>query len=865
MTILVTKLFVPPPSPKAVLRPQLAARLDAGLSGKVSLVCAPAGFGKSTLLSAWVDACQYPSAWLSLDAGDGDTSQFLSYLIAALQTISHTVGAGIPGMLRASPAPSAEAVLTVLLNDLSATRSKLVLVLDDYHAVASAPVDRALAFLIEHLPPQLHLVIATREDPNLPLARLRVRGQLTELRQDDLRFGLDEARAFLNQTMSLQLSAPSIAALDARTEGWIAGLQLAAISLRGRHDQEGFIAAFSGCHQFVQEYLLDEVLRQQSDSVQAFLLRTSMLDRLCARLCDAVLESEGGQDALDYLVQANLFIVPLDSEKRWYRYHHLFADLLRQRLRQQHDAAPYHVRASQWYEANGLDTDAFHQAVAAADIARATRLIEGNGMPLYFRGEMVPVIHWMQTQRRELLDAQPGLWLMFAWSLLMAGQFGQLEPVLASAEAALRDCADADSEGQLATLRAWLAVPSCNVESIHAQASRAIGLLDPRNVPACTAARCALGVSLLYRSEFDAASAAFSQVISAGKSSGNTMFIVVASIALAGIHATNNALHLAAATYRDAIRHIADPSNSVGCQAHLGLARILYEWNELEEADAHARHSIELATRQEHDSGAGEALRARVLLARDDSAGALALLEQASVAAKSKRAGKPLSEVVAVQALAMLERADAAAAAGLAAGQELPLLQARILLAQGSTAMALAVAQRYSDSMQAKRQPNEVLKAMLVQVVILDAQHQGQSALAVLVDAVARAEPAGCVRLFVDEGPAIEVLLSQAAVPARLSVYVAKLLGAFALNTSMKRRALAAPAAASPLAESYSRRELEILRLIHAGRSNQEISEHLFLSLSTVKWHNQNIFAKLQVQRRTEAVARALSLKLITG
>ncbi len=874
MTLLATKLFAAPPPANAVVRSPLIARLDGALARKLTLVCAPAGFGKSTLLSAWLNACQFPSAWLSLDAGDGDPSLFLRYLVAALQTISDSVGAGITGLLSASPAPSPESVLTVLLNNLAASQSKLVLVLDDYHLVAAKPVDALMAFLIDHLPPQLHLVIATREEPELSLARLRAQGQLTELRQTDLRFAPDEAAGFLAQTMHLQLSAPDVAALDARTEGWVAGLQLAAISLQGHPDPSAFIGAFGGSHRFVQDYLIEEVLRRQSARVHNFLLCTSVLDRLCGPLCDAVMEDSEGQQTLDYLDQANLFIVALDNERRWFRYHHLFADLLREKLReklrQQQAASSLHVRASSWYEAEGLEIDAFRQAVAGADIPRAMRLIDGNGMPLYFRGEMVPIMHWLQNAPRQTLAAHPSLWVTLAWSLLMAGQSSKLAAPLSSAEAALQGAGEnavtLDLRGQVAAIGAWSAVYQNDAASIHAHATLALALLSADNHAARTAAQCALGVAFLFRNERAAAGHAFAKVLSASESSGNVMFVIVASIALAGIQVNDNDLRLAADTYRGALRMITDPTNLVGCEAHLGLARILYEWNELEQAESHALQSSKLAARVDSENGLGaDALLARMMLTRDDTERAAELLQTVSSAAKTQRFAGRMKDVAAVQIAVMLRRDELAGAAHLAAQQQLPLAQARVLLAQGDGAAALSIVDAYRRSMLDKGQANEALKAMVVQALALDKSGQAHAAQQMLRDALVQAEPAGFIRLFVDEGAPMTKLLSEAANAALMPNYVAKLLSVSALQVSMNRRDVPISVAArpAPLAESYSPRELEILRLIHQGRSNQEIGAQLFLSLSTVKWHNQNIFAKLQVQRRTEAVARALALNLL--
>ena len=393
--ILATKLYMPAPRSRVVPRPRLIERLDAGLDGKLTLISAAAGFGKTTLVSAWIAALQASprplgegpgvrAAWLSLDEGDSDPTRFLAYLIAALQTVAPSVGQGALAALQAPQPPPPEAILTAVLNDIAALPDRLILVLDDYHAVDAPAVDQALAFLLQNLPPALHLVIATREDPPLPLARLRARGQLTELRAADLRFTPAEAAEFLNQVMGLSLSPAEMAALEARTEGWIAGLHLAALSMQGRTDTAAFVETFSGSHRFVLDYLVEEVLQRQPAGVQDFLLRTAILDRLCGPLCDAVLQdaSASGQDTLAYLERANLFIVPLDNERRWYRYHHLFGELLRQRLHQQLPAdaiAGLHIRASLWYEANDLELEAFQHAAAAHDIGPRRAAAGGPG------------------------------------------------------------------------------------------------------------------------------------------------------------------------------------------------------------------------------------------------------------------------------------------------------------------------------------------------------------------------------------------------------------------------------------------------------------------------------------------------------
>jgi len=458
--LLTTKLFIPSIRPELVSRPRLIEQLSDGLHRKLTLISAPAGFGKTTLVGEWVGnlrkdhekGCQTESriAWLSLDEGDNDLVRFLIYFIAALnriegpvlseaEGIDPTFGKEALSMLQYSQPPPTETVLTSLINEIATIPDRIILVLDDYHLIDAQPIHNALSFLLEHQPPQMHLVIATRDDPHLPLSRLRARGQLTELRAADLRFTSSEAAEFLNQVMGLDLSAEDIAALEMRTEGWITGLQLAAISLQGQEDATNFIKSFTGSHRLVLDYLVEEVLQQQSERVQSFLLQTAILNRLTGTLCDALTGQDNGQSTLETLEHANLFIVPLDNERRWYRYHHLFADLLRQRLHQignlttggeARGPAELHIRASVWYENNGLEIEAFQHAAAANDVERAERLIQGDGLPLQWNGAAVPVLNWLESLPTTVLDARPSLWVTYASTLVFAGQGSGVEEKL---------------------------------------------------------------------------------------------------------------------------------------------------------------------------------------------------------------------------------------------------------------------------------------------------------------------------------------------------------------------------------------------------------------------------------------------------
>jgi len=901
--ILATKIHIPAPRPKLVFRPHLIERLNDALRCKLTLVSAPAGFGKTTLISEWVAGCRPLVAWLSLDDGDNEPAGLLAYLVAALQTIFPNIGKGALVALGSPQSPPVESILTTLLNELATDTADFVLVLDDYHVIDSKPVDNALTFLLDHLPPPMHLVIATREDPQLPLARLRAGRQLTELRITDLRFSPNETAEFLNQVMGLGLSPEDIGALEGRTEGWIAGLQLAAISLLGHQDPARFIKSFTGSHHFVMDYLVEEVLGRQSPSVQSFLLRTSILDRLCGPLCDAVLRnhSPSGQETLEYLEHANLFIVPLDAERRWYRYHHLFADLLRQRLQQSSSAAnavefggitELHIRASEWYESNGLELDAFHHATSARDYERAERLVEGKGMPLHFRGAVAPVLNWLESLPHPVLDRWPRLWTAFASTLLVTGQTTRVEPALKSAETALQttepDEKIRDLVGRIAAIRATVAASRNQVETVIAQSHLALEYLHPNNLAFRTSTAWKLGYCYRLQGDLAAASQAYSEVISIGKASGNFVFTLGAIIGLGGVHEAEARLDLAEQQYSIALKFAGYHPLRMTSEAYLGLARVLYEWNDLDGAAEHANQSIELARHIENTDRvvAGEIVLARVKLARQDLAGASAILEKAGAVARRHDFTYQMRDAAAAQVLALLQEGNLAAAADLARRHELPLSQARVHLAGGDTTAALALLDPLRREAEARGWEDDRLRAMVLQALALHASGEIEKAAHLLGDVLARALPGGFIRLFVDEGNPMVRLLTETAPKGIMPGYVARLLAVFdaepytrpadALKSASKQHNSAAgdPKGADksseaafpslqPLIEPLSQRELEVLRLIADGLSNREISERLFVALVTVKGHNQRIFGKLQVQRRTEAVARARELGLL--
>lgn len=875
--ILATKLYVPPARLEVVPRPRLVEGLNEGLHRKLTLVCAPAGFGKTTLVGEWVAGCERPVAWLSLDEGDSDRTRFLTYLVAALRTVSANIGEGILVALASPRPPPTEVVLTALLNEISSVEDDFVLVLDDYHVVDSEAVDDALAFMVGNLPPRMHMLIATREDPNLPLSRLRVRNQLTELRAADLRFTPGEAAAFLNGAMGLDLSAEDIAALEARTEGWIAGLQLAALSMRNYEDTTGFIESFTGSHHFILDYLIEEVLGRQSEGIQTFLLRTSILDRMCGPLCDAVLRdrSGSGRETLEHLEHASLFIVPLDEERRWYRYHHLFAELLRQRLRQsdasstgddENNVAELHRRASMWHEENGLVVEAFRHAVAADDVERAARLVEGDGTSLIFRGAAAPALDWLESLPTTALDAIPPLWVTYATSLFFDGQIAAVEPKLRAAEAAMRDAGPDDETrdviGRIASMRATLAIITHDVETIIAQSRRALEYLRPGNLPGRAAAAFTLGYAHQLRGDRAAAREAYTEVLSFGDS--DPMYTIAATLSLGQIQEADNELPLAARTYERVVEMAGNPPWAIACEAHIGLARIHYQWNEMDTAEHHGQKCLHLTRQMEStDTTASYAIfLARLKLTGGDASAATAVLDETESFVREHGFEHRLPDIAAAKVLTMLHRGNISDASRLAEAHEIPINQARVYLANDDPSAALAVLDPLREKMEAKNREDERLQIMVLQTLARHAHGEKDGALRVLGDALAMAEPGGFIRIFVDEGVPMARLLSEAASYGIMPDYAAKLLAVFEAEGREREEELYLPHA-RPLVEPLSERELEVLRLIAQGLSNREIGGRLFLALDTVKGHNRRIFAKLMVRRRTEAVAKARSLAIL--
>ena len=902
--LLTTKLYVPRAHPNLVPRPRLAELLAEGMNRKLTLVSAPAGFGKTTLLSEWrmihLDS-EYPLAWVSLEEADNDPSRFLSYLIAALQAIEEDTGEAALASLR-SPQPALpESVLSMLINEIAAVSYDFTLVLDDYHAIDAQPVHGAITFLLEHMPPQMHLVIASRTDPPLPLARLRAQGQVTEIRAADLRFSPDEAAAFLNDVMDLGLPAEDVVALAAGTEGWIAGLQLAALSMRERSDVSGFIETFKGSHRYILDYLAEEVVERQPAQVQDFLLETSILDRLTAKLCDEVTGRDDGQTMLERLEHANLFTIPLDDERLWYRYHHLFADMLRHHLRQSQRkrVAELHRRAAGWYERQGLVDDAVRHALAAGDGEWAARLVEQNTEAVVMRSEGATLLRWLEALPKELVRSRPRLSVAYAIAALFGGRLEAVEPLLRDAERALGVSPEVSrasppekgARGWLADLPGCIAIIRGDLARMRGDAPRAIELsrralayLPEDSTYLRSKAAWNLGIAHWMGGDLASAGRAFVGLITDNRATGNAYLPLLASYGLGQIQAVQGRLREAAKAYQRVLRlgnEEGKPLLPVAGWAYLGMSELLYEWNDLDAAMRHLTEGLELGKRvgTAGPLATGYTVLARVRQARGDASGALEAIERARKIAPDPDTRHLFNPLAPHWARVWLAQGDVEAAArwarerGLGIDDELDfprevehIVLARVLIAQDRSDEALRLLGRLLSAALAGGRTGRVIEILVLQALARLAQGDTARAVSTLARALPLAEPEDYSRIFVDEGESMAPLLRSAASAGGASPeYAGELLAAFRHPAEGPEPHIGAnpPGGAQLLPEPLSERELEVLRLIAKGLSNREIAQELFVTPGTVKRHTHNIYGKLEVRSRTQAVARARDLNLV--
>jgi LuxR family maltose regulon positive regulatory protein len=873
--LLATKLHVPRPRPGFVPRPRLAGALDEGLARGLALVCAPAGAGKTALLADWAQHSRRPVAWLSLDRGDNDPARFWRHVVAALDRARPGTADRVAPLLGPPAPPSFEGLVATMVNELTTKPDEAVLVLDDYHLIDAPPIHSALAFLLDHLPPQLHLVMTTRADPPLPLTRLRARGQLTELRAADLRFTPDETAAFLTELMGLPLSADDVAVLEARTEGWIAGLQLAALAAREHAHPAQYIQAFTGDHRFIIDYLVDEVLERQPAHIKSFLLHTAILDRLCGPLCDAVMgvgswelgdreESARpnpqpvtpnspdaySQRILEQLEHANLFLTALDDARRWYRYHPLFAEVLRSRLNGGASAteiAALHQRASAWLEQHGLLDDAIRQSLAAQDVNAAIRLIERAAPDLLRRGEVATLLGWIaQLSTTRALD-HPQLCLFAAWAYATFGRWDDIDALLQRAE---HGDLDLRQQGDVATLRALTAFG-------HGEINRAM--------------------------DFAHAALAISEQLDMDGQAMRLHSPLLPIVMLAQSEAIRGQLRQAAETLQRALalaRHVDQRGDSPLMRGiiHYSLSEVLYQCGDLTAAERAARAALA----HSEQAGNGEiaaysyAGLARIAQAHSNAELARQFMQQAEQRIRPRAIPDEITHVLALQARLWLAQGDleaaqrwavAAASAGaqlLSPREAVQMTLVRVYTALEQPDQAHDLIARLLTDAEAGEQQGRVIELLMLQALALSRQRHVARAHAALERALALAEGAGYVRLFVDEGALMGALLAQVAEQkSPVAGFATTLLEAFPRTEGQGLSHRSGYTQSSALVEPLSERELEVLHLIAEGHSNQAIADRMVVAVSTVKKHVNNLYGKLDVQSRTQALARASELHLL--
>ncbi len=900
--VVATKLYVPKLRRNVVERSRLSELLVRGGESKLTLISAAAGFGKTTLLSEWLATASTDRAvaWLSLDHTDNEPTSFWSHIVTALETAAPEIGAVVEPILRSGLQPN-EALLASLLNALGLVPKVIDLVLDDYHAIDRMEIHSGVTFLLEHLPPNLHVVISTRADPALPLARLRARGQLTEIRSSDLRFTADETATYLNDTMGLRLTEKDITVLDKRAEGWIAALQLAAISMQGRKDATTFIAGFAGNNRYIFDYLVEEVLRRQSDEVRSFLLHTCFLDKLSGALCDAVTGGSESRAMLEALDRQNLFVVPLDDHRQWYRYHHLFADVLMTHFVDElrRDMPVLRMRASDWYEQHGERSEAIHHALLGEDFERAAELIE-LAIPAMRMSRREPELRgWFQALPDELIRFRPVLGVGFIGILFAGGEFDEAERRLFDVESRLAALTATGlgsppqevavvNEEQLAALpgaiemyRAALAQLRGDLPHTISHAERALALSSPRDHVGRAAASGFLGIAFWTGGDLEAAQRSWTECVASLRRAGHIVDALSAACGLAEIAIAQGRLHQAARVYANALKLLPEEGAQVlqgTADVHAGLSGIHYERGNSALAHEHLLKCQELG---EEAGSPPYRYRLRVALAQvrrgeGDLEGALGLLDEAEHHYVSNFFPN-IRPVAAMKARLRIAQGQVSEAlrwqrdSGVAVADELSYLRefehvtlSRLLLAQRTTdptdpcgSDAMALLDRLLDAAQRGARTASVIELLALQALAHQSRNELAAALVPLERALGMAEPEGYVRIFVDEGKPMAALLKVAVKRGILPAYGRRLLTAFGKPDD--RKAEPHPDLIEPLSE----RELDVLRLLRTDLDGPDIARQLMVSVNTMRTHTKNIYEKLGVNNRRSAVRRAEELHML--
>jgi LuxR family maltose regulon positive regulatory protein len=903
-SLLTTKLQIPRIRTNLVARPSLNEELDEGLRSRLTIISAPAGYGKTTLLAGWAQRRKQNTAWIALDASDDTPSQFWAYFIGSLQVLKPGIGATSLQMLESTPSPAMESVLTRLINDLSEIPDEVGLVLDDYHVITAPSIHTTLAFFIERMPAQIHLFLTSRVDPPLPLTRLRARAELIQLGSSELRFTLQEVATFLKGTIGETITTEEIAELANQTEGWIAGLQLAASSLYRRKRIEGSSVPVDRMHRYVDEYLAAEVLETQPQEVQKFLLRTSLLERMCGALCDAVTETTGGEARLEELERANLFIVPLDNERQWYRYHNLFAQVLHSRLKQSEpeEVLGLHIRASQWYEENGYVPEAVEHLMRGGEIERAVRIAEQHAETLLSSSNLEPLLHWVKSFPDEQVSSRPRLSIAFAWALLLNGQMEEVEKYLEYCRRSVGSDPTkglADIPGHLATVSSFLKNFREN-EDRQARQSQA-------QEPGFRAPDLWQGPRFGVDADARAAASASLEGIGFGGRFG----VLESLPQVAQLQMKMGQLGNAARTCHETLdlgeRQTGAPVSpaSAMAAAYLGLAEFHFERNDLDSAMQDVAEGIKLG-KAEGDTAVicdSYVLLARIHQARGDLDGALDALDEAErLVRKHHLSGHTAATVATYRVRVWLAQGNLQAAAQwsqrwkidwMAHPTDVDEMQvqmlARVFIAQYRSDEALELLAPTLAAAEAKGWNDTVIRTLVLQALALDQQGDLDQAISTLSRALKLAQPEEYIRIFTSEGaPMIRLLLrireaiqngevDSAIAPA--PEYLNDLLGTLGVAVGMSREnepkvekttngnggetIRIAPHLMVTLPTPLSDREIEVLKLIAEGKTNAGIADSLYISVSTVKTHINNLYSKLGVETRTQALARAREYHLL--